>query len=383
MIDEYAIIEKSRNVVMMQCLNLNERELKILDIYLSRIDPRDTSTREVTFTKSEFEELLGIDRIRTEKLKLCTKHLIENTVYIELPDGGYDFYNLFSSAKTRVEKRSENDKVGQVIIKLNINQELDPVFFNIKNLGYIRYRLKYVIELKYKYDIKLYLLFKLHEYNKPYIFKISFSELKKEIECTKKSYNEYKAFNQFVLKPSVQRINDFTDINVTYRKSRKDEDILFTISRKTKDKLKAMKKKNELEKLEQKAKEEPQQTEQPTEEPVKESVELDNKYNIPLDVLQDEDYDLDLLETKVRQAIPSADENKMQEIFQVVNIKYNPQKAQAPFLYYLGILKKTLIERTELGKQDKIEKAKKNAFHNFDERDYDYDSLLHELNGLG
>jgi hypothetical protein len=346
----------------------------------------------VTFTKSEFEELLGIDRIRTEKLKLCTKHLIENTVYIELPDGGYDFYNLFSSAKTRVEKRSENDKVGQVIIKLNINQELDPVFFNIKNLGYIRYRLKYVIELKYKYDIKLYLLFKLHEYKKPYVFKIQFLELKKEIECNNKSYRDYAIFNRAVLKPSIQRINNFTDINVTYRKSRKDEDILFTISRKTKDELKAMKKKDQLEQLEQKVKkvkEEPQQLEQsteapqPTEEPVKESVGLDNKYNLPLDVLQDEDYDLDLLETKVRQAIPSADENKMQEIFQVVNIKYNPKNAKAPFLYYLGILKKTLLERTELGKQDKIEQAKKNKFHNFDQRDYDYDALLHELNGLG
>jgi plasmid replication initiation protein len=256
-------------------------------------------------------------------------------------------------------------------------------------LGYIRYRLKYTVKLQSKYDIKLYLFLKLYEYDKPYTFKILLSELKEKLECEKVSYAEYKIFNRAVLKPAVQRINDFTDIEVTYTKPRRksyetveDEYIEFTILRKKEDKKTVEAKEQQLE---QKTPEELQSTEehQLTEEPVKEPVELDNKYNIPLDVLQDEDYDLDLLETKVRQAIPSADENKMQEIFQVVNIKYNPQKAQAPFLYYLGILKKTLIERTELGKQDKIEKAKKNAFHNFDERDYDYDSLLHELNGLG
>jgi plasmid replication initiation protein len=367
MIDENGIIEKSRNMVAMQCFSLGEQELKILDVYLSRIDPRDTSTREVTFTKREYEELLGVDRIRTENLKKYVHHLMSNIVSVKVPNGSHE-YVLFPTARIMAEKRSEDDSVGQVTIKLSINYDLDPIFFNIKHLGYIKYRLKNVIALKYKYDIKLYLFLKLHEYPQQHRFTISLEELKKQIECNKKTYDKYYEFNKAVLKPAVQRINDFTDIEVEYKKPRKqsceEEVVIFTISRKKEEKKNINVK------------------EQVLEQPIEESVKQDNKYNIPLDVFHDEDFDLDLLEVKVRQAIPSANENKMQEIFQAVNIKYNPKKAQAPFLYYLGILKKTLLERTELGKQDKIEQAKKDDFHNFEERrDFeDLDGLVRGLN---
>jgi plasmid replication initiation protein len=375
MINKNNLVEKSRNVVAMQCFSMGLQELKILDVYLSKIDPRDKNTRAVVFKKTEYEQLLGLEKIDAKRLEEYVTHLMRNIINIPLSDKKFRKHVLFPNAT--FEKIN-----GEWTIALEINPQLDEVFFNIENLGYIRYRLQYTVKLQSKYDIKLYLFFKLHEYNKPCAFNIQLSELKEKIECTQKSYNKYFLFNQKVLAPSVQRINSFTDINVEYKKPYGEDYIEFIVRKKTKEELQ---KQDELEQLEQKTPEELQSTEehQLTEEPVKESVGLDNKYNLPLDVLQDEDYDLDLLETKVRQAIPSADENKMQEIFQVVNIKYNPKNAKAPFLYYLGILKKTLLERTELGKQDKIEQAKKNKFHNFDQRDYDYDALLHELNGLG
>jgi plasmid replication initiation protein len=375
MINKNNLVEKSRNMVAMQCFSMGLQELKILDVYLSKIDPRDKNTRAVVFKKTEYEQLLGLEKIDAKRLEEYVTHLMRNIINIPLSDKKFRKHVLFPNAT--FEKIN-----GEWTIALEINPQLDEVFFNIENLGYIRYRLQYTVKLQSKYDIKLYLFFKLHEYNKPCAFNIQLSELKEKIECTQKSYNKYFLFNQKVLAPSVQRINSFTDINVEYKKPYGEDYIEFIVRKKTKEELQ---KQDELEQLEQKTPEELQSTEehQLTEEPVKESVGLDNKYNLPLDVLQDEDYDLDLLETKVRQAIPSADENKMQEIFQVVNIKYNPKNAKAPFLYYLGILKKTLLERTELGKQDKIEQAKKNKFHNFDQRDYDYDALLHELNGLG
>ena len=228
MLDEKYIVEKSKALVWAQFQDYSSGELKILDTYLSRIDPRKPDASLVTFTKKEYAELMGLDSdIRTEQLKAYTGGLLSNVVTIDMPDKGYVQYPLFSEAKCYL-----NEETGQVTIEVDCNHKLKPAFFDIAKNGYVRYQLKNIISLKSQYSVRLYPKLK----DRPFGWTISVEELRKILGATASSYDVFKEFNKHVLQKAVKEINDITDITVTtenIRKGRSVESIRFTVLEKS------------------------------------------------------------------------------------------------------------------------------------------------------
>ncbi len=227
MLDERYIVEKSKALVWAQFQDYSPGELKILDTYLSRIDPRKPESSLVTFTKKEYAELMGLDSdIRTEQLKSYTGGLLSNVVTIDLPEKGYVQYPLFSEAKCYLDEKS-----GQVTIEVDCNQKLKPAFFDIARNGYVRYQLKNIISLKSQYSVRLYPKLK----DRPFGWKVSVAELREMLGATAASYDVFKDFNKHVLQKAVKEINEITDIMVTtenIRKGRSVESIQFTVTEK-------------------------------------------------------------------------------------------------------------------------------------------------------
>ena len=227
MLDERYIVEKSKALVWAQFQDYSPGELKILDTYLSRIDPRKPESSLVTFTKKEYAELMGLDSdIRTEQLKSYTGGLLSNVVTIDLPEKGYVQYPLFSEAKCYLDEKS-----GQVTIEVDCNQKLKPAFFDIARNGYVRYQLKNIISLKSQYSVRLYPKLK----DRPFGWKVSVAELREMLGATAASYDVFKDFNKHVLQKAVKEINEITDITVTtenIRKGRSVESIQFTVTEK-------------------------------------------------------------------------------------------------------------------------------------------------------
>lgn len=228
MLDERYIVEKSKALVWAQFQDYSPGELKILDTYLSRINPRDPNASLVTFTKKEYAELMGLDSdIRTEQLKTYTGGLLSNVVTIDLPDRGYVQYPLFSEAKCYLD-----DKSGQVTIEVDCNPKLKPAFFDIARNGYVRYQLKNIISLKSQYSVRLYPKLK----DRPFGWQVSVAELREMLGATASSYDVFKDFNKHVLQKAVKEINDITDITVTtenVRKGRSVVSIKFHVTEKT------------------------------------------------------------------------------------------------------------------------------------------------------
>jgi hypothetical protein len=218
MLDEKYIVEKSKALVWAQFQDYSPGELKILDTYLSRIDPRNPDASLVTFTKKEYAELMGLDSdIRTEQLKTYTGGLLSNVVTIDLPDRGYVQYPLFSEAKCYLD-----DKSGQVTIEVDCNHKLKPAFFDIARNGYVRYQLKNIISLKSQYSVRLYPKLK----DRPFGWTISVEELRKMLGATAASYDVFKDFNKHVLQKAVKEINEVTDITVTTENVRKGRSVV-------------------------------------------------------------------------------------------------------------------------------------------------------------
>jgi len=226
-LDEKYIVEKSKALVWAQFQDYSPGELKILDTYLSRIDPRKPDVSLVTFTKKEYAELMGLDSdIRTEQLKTYTGGLLSNVVTIDLPEKGYVQYPLFSEAKCYLD-----DKTGQVTIEVDCNHKLRTAFFDIARNGYVKYQLKNIISLKSQYSVRLYPKLK----DRPFGWTITVAELRKMLGATASSYDVFKDFNKHVLQKAIKEINDITDISVTtenIRKGRSVESIRFKVTEK-------------------------------------------------------------------------------------------------------------------------------------------------------
>ena len=218
MLDERYIVEKSKALVWAKFQDYSPGELKILDTYLSRINPRNPDASLVTFTKKEYAELMGLDSdIRTEQLRAYTQGLLSNVVTIDLPGRGYVQYTLFTQAECLLD-----DKTGQMTVTVDCNSKLKPAFFDIARNGYVRYQLKNIISLKSQYSVRLYPKLK----DRPYGWTVSVAELREMLGATAASYDVFKDFNKHVLQKAVKEINDITDINVTTENVRKGRSVV-------------------------------------------------------------------------------------------------------------------------------------------------------------
>lgn len=226
-LDEKYIVEKSKALVWAQFQDYSSGELKILDTYLSRINPRNPESSLVKFTKKEYAELMGLDAdLRTEQLKSYTSGLLGNVVTIDMPEKGYVQYPLFSEAKCFLD-----EETGQVTIEVDCNHKLKPAFFDIAKNGYVRYQLKNIISLKSQYSVRLYPKLK----DRPFGWTVAVDELREMLGATADSYDVFKDFNKHVLQKAIKEINERTDINVTaenVRKGRFVTAIRFTIEEK-------------------------------------------------------------------------------------------------------------------------------------------------------
>lgn len=60
MLNDENIISKSRSIIDLRNVNLTIQEFRLMEVYLSKINPQDETTASVTFTKQEYCDLMEI-----------------------------------------------------------------------------------------------------------------------------------------------------------------------------------------------------------------------------------------------------------------------------------------------------------------------------------
>ena len=149
-LNENYLVQKSEPLLLMRTVPFELGELKILDTYLARINSHYENCRTITFTKAEYEQLMGIGKTNVNTLKKYTKKLLGKVVEVPL-ENGYMQFVLFTCAKC------ELNEYGERIIELSCSEEAKKLFFNIEQLGYLQYELKNILSLTSKYSFLLYL----------------------------------------------------------------------------------------------------------------------------------------------------------------------------------------------------------------------------------
>lgn len=98
------------------------------------------------------------------------------------------------------------------IFEFDINFRMIPLCINI-NQPYTEYYLHYLLEMSSSYAIKLYKL--LYQYKKIGKRRFTVEELKNQFGIINK-YSQYADLRKCILKPSVQQINEITNLHVEY-----------------------------------------------------------------------------------------------------------------------------------------------------------------------
>lgn len=225
---EKNLIQKSTPLQSLWKSSLGLGEFKVLDTYLSRIDSHHPERRKVIFSKDEFEKLLGITEVKPKALQAYTDRLMQQVVSLDTPTRKQGFHriSLFS------ESECDQDDSGKWWVSLTCTPEAMKYIFNVEELGFLRYRLRNVLQIssRYSYVMFLYLL----KRRPCKVIDVPLEDLRDLLGCANDPlYNEFKYFNQRILKRCYDEINEKTELKYTYepiRSGRRVKSIRFVIS---------------------------------------------------------------------------------------------------------------------------------------------------------
>lgn len=202
-------VQKSIPLFSLWRSDMSLAEFKILDTYLSRINSHEPEKRTVVFTKGELEGLLGVKRINKPDLTSRLKGLGR---FVELEKGNSKKFHQIALFE---EAYGEMDDNGQWVVKLTCTPAAMKYIFNVEKLGYLRYKLRCIVNLSSRYT---YILFTYLEHNRfRKSWEVDVDELKNILSCEDDElYQEFKFFNQRILKRCQKELQEKTECRFTY-----------------------------------------------------------------------------------------------------------------------------------------------------------------------
>lgn len=214
-------VQKSLPLFSLWRSELTLAEFKILDTYLSRIDSHKPDKRTVVFEKGELENLLGVKRIRTEELDERLKHL-GTPIKLNDPNSKSKRFTRISLFEKSV---AEQDDFGLWQVELTASQSAMKYFFNVDNLGYLRYKLRCITSLTSRYTYIMFIYLEANRFRKSW--DVPLDELKQILDCDKEeTYKAFKRFNDLILKKVQKEMHEKTECRYSYEPVKKGRSVV-------------------------------------------------------------------------------------------------------------------------------------------------------------
>lgn len=204
-------------------LTLNEQKLFLYAVSKLDRDMKEFST--VTINIKDFTVLVDTTSRRYEEIRDVARSLRSKEVFIKIDEKEVSM-GWFSKVKS--EPRSGD-------IEVYFDGDLMPYLLQLKS-RFTRYQLKNILYLKNKYSIRMYELLKQYEVIKTRQFNLI--EFKNILMLDDSKYERFYDFNKYILEPSSNEINKYTDINISYEKVTKGRKVIgikYTINSKSDD----------------------------------------------------------------------------------------------------------------------------------------------------
>ena len=213
--ENIVVVQKSNPFLSLYQAPFTLTEYKLLDVYLSRINIRHPENREVTFTKTEIEKILGA-QVKADSINKWLKDLsLEVVVETIQPNMKckVEHINVFEKKSLCINAD------GRWEFSLCCTQSSLPYIFNIEQLGYLRYGLSEVLKISSRSAYLLFLYLEHNRYRKSW--EVAVEDLRKYLDCTG-NYENYKQFNQKILQKSKIELETKLGVKFDYVPSKKD-----------------------------------------------------------------------------------------------------------------------------------------------------------------
>lgn len=218
-------VVKDNDLITRSRYSLTLQQQKILLYFISRIKPEDDEYTTYELTIKDFAKVCGYvedSGFYYQTIKADIKKLADNSNWIEIEKGREVLFRWIDRAE--IDSNS-----GTITIAFHYT--VSRYLFDLRE-RYTQYSLYNILCLSHKYSIRLYELLTSMRYKEH--FEISIDELRKRLDA--ESYTRFNNFNQRILKPCIDEINDYTDLAVeySYKKSGKTiTHIIFEFDEKT------------------------------------------------------------------------------------------------------------------------------------------------------
>lgn len=333
------------NRLLESSYTLTVLEQKILRILASMIKKDDIDFKEYEFKAGDLSKLMGFTNNKNiyRELDKLTDTLMTRVVKIkDIDNKNFEKYHF-------VEVVKYNDGV----LKLKINPEMKPFYINLD--WYTKYQLKNILQFKSTYSFRLYELLKQYE-NIGYRI-MSIDELRTILDINKNQYAKYANLKQKVIKVAIDEINDNTDLFIDYdelKESRKVISIKFYIN------------------ANKKALDEVAATSDKIDSPIKDNNKQEVR-KIIKDIIGSDITDKSANEIYKCATKHEKYGNKPLELIKEVVEYSKTQNIKAGFIGWF----KTTVENYERP----IKVTNSDTFNNYEQRQYDFDSLEKKLLG--
>lgn len=164
---------------------------------------------------------MGVKKLNAQDLKTRLKHLMGSVV--EVPDNstkrGFKLVTLFEEAV------AEQDENGLWQVSLECTQKSMKYFFNIENLGYLRYKLRCITSLTSRYAYVMFIYLESNRYRRSW--EVPLDELKIILNCdNEETYKEYKRFNDRLMKRVHKELTEKTECQYKYESVKKGRSVV-------------------------------------------------------------------------------------------------------------------------------------------------------------
>lgn len=210
-------IEKRNILNEIRSNQMTLQEVRLLTIYLSKINARDTKSRVVTFPLDDFKKIMDIDRLTIANIKFTTDRLLGKVVNVPNERGGYSGFQLFKECTV------DKDKNGDWYIEIDSHDKALPLFFEFKK-NYFTYELWNALRLGSSNQIRMYELLKQHQKQGEWIYSVS--ELRELLFIGKQEYPRFGDFKIRILEKACKELIEHTDIYFNYELIKKGAKVI-------------------------------------------------------------------------------------------------------------------------------------------------------------
>lgn len=206
-----ALVVKSNDLIQAR-YELNLLEQKIILYAVTMLDREQDRFNVISISVGDFIKLIDTSKERYSEIREIVSKLMSKQVRIK--SEGKDLLANWVSSIEYIE--------GEGTIELEFSVKLVPYLLQLKS-KFTRYQLKNILHLKNKYSIRLYELLKQFEGIKRREF--STEELRDLLMISDK-YPAFRDLNKYVIKPTVDEINEFTDLDVSVEYSKRGRKVI-------------------------------------------------------------------------------------------------------------------------------------------------------------